>query len=63
MIDAKTAAQEKLNSLRPRVVELSHRIHANPETGFEEVRASAWISEMLAAAGFAVALPGGIDQR
>lgn len=33
---------------------LSHRIHAHPELAFEEVRASAWVAEALAAAGFAV---------
>jgi amidohydrolase len=54
VIEAKAAAQGKLNSIRPRVIELSHRIHENPETGFEEMKASAWISEMLSESGFAV---------
>lgn len=36
------------------LVGLSHRIHAHPELAFEEVRASAWVAEALAAAGFAV---------
>ena len=30
---------------------LSHRIHANPEPGFEELQAAAWRAEILAAAG------------
>lgn len=31
---------------------MSHRIHANPELGFEERLASTWLCEMLADAGF-----------
>jgi amidohydrolase len=53
-MDAKSAAMQKLNSFRSRVLELSHRIHANPEIGFEEVKAAAWISEVLAESGFSV---------
>ncbi|HEY7648046.1 MAG TPA: M20 family metallopeptidase [Methylomirabilota bacterium] len=33
---------------------LSHRIHANPELGYQEVKAAAWITEFLAAQGFKV---------
>jgi amidohydrolase len=51
-MDAKTAAREKLDALRSRILELSHRIHANPEVGFEETKAAAWISETLSDAGF-----------
>jgi amidohydrolase len=54
LIDAKEAARKKLNSIRPQVTELSHRIHDNPEIGFEEVSASKWISEILSESGFAV---------
>ena len=39
---------------RAALVELSHRIHANPELFFKEFRASAWLSETLEKAGFAV---------
>ena len=53
-MDAKAAAHERLDSFRSRVVELSHRIHANPETGFEEVKAAAWVSGLLSEAGFVV---------
>jgi amidohydrolase len=57
VIGVRGTAQEKLNSIRPQVTELSHRIHENPEIGFEEVRASKWISEILSESGFAVS-PG-----
>ena len=33
---------------------LSHRIHAHPELGFEEERASLWLEEMLGSAGMRV---------
>ncbi|OLL72869.1 Catalyzes the cleavage of p-aminobenzoyl-glutamate to p-aminobenzoate and glutamate, subunit A [Pseudonocardia sp. Ae168_Ps1] len=33
---------------------LSHRIHAHPELAFSEIRASTWVAEALAGAGFAV---------
>ena len=35
----------------PSLLHLSHQIHANPELGFEEVLASAWICDQLAKAG------------
>jgi amidohydrolase len=55
-VDAKAAARETYNRLHTRMVDLSHRIHANPETGFEEVKAAAWISEILSAEGFRVTM-------
>jgi len=53
-MDAKAGAQERLNIARDSLIALSHRIHAHPELGFEEEKASAWLAEMLADAGFAV---------
>ena len=53
-MDAKAAAQEKFSMLRSQILELSHRIHAYPEIGFEEVKAAAWITEFLSEAGFDV---------
>jgi amidohydrolase len=50
----KAAAKEKLDSARMRLIELSHRIHAYPEIGFEEEKASAWIAEVLSEADFEV---------
>jgi amidohydrolase len=52
--NAKTAAQLAINDAAPDLVALSHRLHAHPELGFEERRACAWITQSLAARGFAV---------
>ena len=51
---AKEAAQAAINASREGLVALSHRIHANPELGYEEEQASGWLGEMLDAAGFTV---------
>src|SRR5438876_9589053 len=53
-MDAKAGARERLEAARDELVALSHRIHAHPELGFEEERASGWLSETLDAAGFKV---------
>ena len=53
-MDPKRAAQERFDSAGEALIELSHRIHAHPELGFEEEKASAWLCEMLADWGFAV---------
>ncbi|MGD0733869.1 MAG: M20 family metallopeptidase [Terracidiphilus sp.] len=53
-MDVKSAAQERFDSAREELIELSHRIHAHPELGFEEVKASAWLCESLNEAGFTV---------
>lgn len=53
-MDAKPAAQELVDGRADALVELSHRIHANPELKFEEEKSSAWCAEMLAAGGFTV---------
>lgn len=45
---------EKLNRVYPRLLDLSHRIHRHPETGFEEVKAAGWIAGMLQDEGFHV---------
>jgi amidohydrolase len=51
---AKQEARRRLRAGAERLVELSHRIHAHPELGFEEELASAWCAEALEAAGFEV---------
>lgn len=54
-MDAKAGARERFDGAREALVALSHRIHAHPELGFEEERASTWLAESLADAGFDVA--------
>ncbi len=54
MSTAKAGARERLESARASLEDLSHRIHAKPELGFEEEHASAWLCEALDAAGFRV---------
>ena len=54
-MDAKQGARERFEREKDRLVALSHRIHAHPEVGFEEERASTWIGDALDAAGFRVA--------
>ncbi len=53
-MDAKAAAHERFEIARDGLIELSHRIHAYPEVGFEEERASSWLCEALDEAGFDV---------
>lgn len=53
-VDAKQAARERLSAARLSLLELSHRIHAHPELGFEEEKACGWLAETLDQAGFAV---------
>ncbi|HZC04569.1 MAG TPA: M20 family metallopeptidase [Ktedonobacterales bacterium] len=55
-MDAKAATRARMLAERDRLIDLSHRIHANPEIAFEEERASHWVAEALAAAGFTVEL-------
>jgi metal-dependent amidase/aminoacylase/carboxypeptidase family protein len=57
-MEPKAAARARLEAVRTRLMALSHRIHAHPELGFEEERASTWLAETLTEAGFAVT--GGI---
>ena len=43
-------------------LELSHRVHANPEIAFEERQAAAWTAELLERHGFDVTAPvGGLE--
>src|SRR5262247_3155900 len=53
-MDAKAGAQERFATAQESLIALSHRIHANPELGFEEEKAATWLSETLTDAGFAV---------
>jgi amidohydrolase len=53
-MDAKAGARQAFTAIQDQLIELSHRIHATPELGFEEVCAASWLEESLANAGFAV---------
>lgn len=56
-MDPKDAAQRQVSSDRERLIALSHRLHAHPEIGWQEEDASAWLAELLDAAGFSVQRP------
>ncbi len=53
-MDVKSAARARFESRQDQLVALSHRIHAHPEMGFEEVQAASWLCESLSDAGFQV---------
>jgi amidohydrolase len=51
-----------VDAVLPEALELSHRVHANPEIAFEERQAAAWTAELLGRNGFEVTAPvGGLD--
>jgi len=50
-------ARKEVESLAPALIELSHKIHANPELGLQEEKAAAWCVELLRAHGFSVEAP------
>src|SRR5438034_10702266 len=53
-MDAKAGAGERIEQAADGLIQLSHRIHANPEVGWEEKHSSDWLADALDAAGFAV---------
>lgn len=53
-MNAKETAQQAIGAARERLIELSHRIHADPELAFEEHRASGWVADELERAGYDV---------
>jgi amidohydrolase len=53
-MDAKAAARERFDAAEKDLISLSHRIHANPELGFEEEHAATWLCETMTDAGFVV---------
>jgi len=53
-MDAKQGARERLESERQKLIDLSHRIHAHPEVGWEEEKSSGWVADALGDAGFKV---------
>jgi amidohydrolase len=60
--ETKASVFEAIDNLRTSLIDLSKRIHLNPEIKFEEHRASKWISDAAREAGFRVEKPvGGLD--
>ncbi len=57
--EVKARLAAAVESARSEIIDLSHRIHANPEAAFEEFQASAWIADRLRAHGFEVEYPAG----
>ncbi len=51
-LKARTAAA--IDELQGDLIDLSHRIHAHPETAFKEEQASVWLSDMLRRHGLSV---------
>ena len=56
--DVKARAAAAVEAARDEILDLSHRIHANPEPAFEEHQAAAWVAEAIARHGYAVEHPG-----
>jgi len=53
---------DAVRAVLPEALDLSHRVHANPEIAFQERRAAAWSAELLAEHGFEVSAPvGGLE--
>jgi amidohydrolase len=50
----KLRAREPIERAMPELVELSHRLYANPELNYAEVKAAGWLTDWLESAGFAV---------
>ena len=57
--DVKARIAAAVEDARDEIIDLSHRIHANPEPAFEERQASAWIADGLRDHGFEVEYPAG----
>ncbi len=58
-VDLKARVAAAVEGARDEIIDLSHRIHANPEPAFEEHQAATWIAEILREHGFEVQHPAG----
>jgi amidohydrolase len=54
------AARAEIDARRDALLDLSHRIHGNPEIAWEEHRSSAWTAEELGRGGFGVEAVDGL---
>ena len=59
LASAKARLAAAVEANRSEILDLSHRIHANPEPAFEEHQAAAWVAESIARHGFEVVHPAG----
>ncbi len=57
--DVKRRIAEAVDRHRDEILELSHRIYANPEPAFEERQAAAWVAQVVARYGYRVEHPAG----
>ncbi len=57
--DVKARAAAAVEDVRAELLDLSHRIHANPEAAFEERMAAAWVAEAVERHGYTVERPAG----
>jgi len=57
--EAKARLAAAVEAAGGEIIDLSHRIHANPETAFEEVQAATWVAEVLRRHGFRMEHPAG----
>ena len=53
------ALDDAVESVLPEALDLSHRVHANPEIAFQEHQAARWSAEMLERHGFEITAPAG----
>ena len=57
-----TSLEGAVRDVLPDALELSHRVHANPEIAFQERQAAAWSADLLERHGFEVTAPvGGLE--
>jgi len=57
--DVKARLAGAVTAASGEILDLSHRIHANPEPAFEELQASSWVADLLRAHDFEVQHPAG----
>jgi amidohydrolase len=57
--DAKQRLADAVQAAREEILDLSHRIHANPEPAFEEHQASTWVADVIRRHGYEVEHPAG----
>jgi amidohydrolase len=58
-VDLKAGVAAAVEAARSEILDLSHRIHANPEPAFEEHQAATWVAQVLRDHGFDVEHPAG----